>query len=132
TSDTHGYANTVEVVAPSPIQPAVRSVRVSESVDTPSSEGDSQSDTFESPVSDCPNATAVTRARIKILELLAGDTEMTARQMRGGRISANTRGGVGAALESLMTSGEIAARQDGQKTLYRLAGTPIPQEDTAS
>ncbi|MET8650615.1 AAA family ATPase [Nocardia aurea] len=63
----------------------------------------------------------VARARAKVLELLGGDRELTAREMRGGRISKETRGGVTAALELLVDSGEITARQDGQKTLYRLA-----------
>ncbi len=67
------------------------------------------------------DSVTVERARRKILDLLSSGGEMTARQMRGERISANTRSGVDPALDLLVASGEIISRQDGQKTVYRLA-----------
>ncbi|MEV4127480.1 AAA family ATPase [Nocardia sp. NPDC049707] len=136
TSDTSGYANQVEVAATPPIQPVVRSVRVSESVDTPSSECESQTDTSESPVSVCPNVTAVARARVKVLQILADGSELTERFMGRRRMSKESAVGLPAALEQLLGSGEIVSRTVGdkghRKVLYRLAGTPIPQEGTAS
>ncbi|WP_328410337.1 AAA family ATPase [Nocardia sp. NBC_00403] len=64
----------------------------------------------------------VDRARAKVLELLAGGAELTAREMRGGRISKETRTGLDAALRLLTAAGQISSREDGRKVVYRLAG----------
>ncbi|WP_329411929.1 toprim domain-containing protein [Nocardia vinacea] len=91
------------------------------------------------PVSRVPRPVSVDtidRARAKVLQLLAGGQEMTARTMDKGHTSRDTRDGLKPALEQLLESGEIVSRTVGtgghKKILYRLAGAPIPQEDTAS
>ncbi|MGN2640950.1 hypothetical protein ACTD5D_33225 [Nocardia takedensis] len=72
------------------------------------------------PVSLGQNADTADRAAVKVRQLLMRKPELTAREMRR-TLSAETRPGLAAALESLAAEGVLVSREDGPKVLYRLA-----------